>query len=167
MWKSLSLLMCLSGKKTAAPLRMAFSASLCNALFINVSPSGPSTTKIANISQILLPHLFILQQNITNTYQGIQTKQRKKPISNVLTVAEMCVEFLNSLYRVKRRLFAAGGGWKRCGSFFRCPFGLIGTLGLKWIGQHGKTVLHQLEKQNSCLYNLVLFTETKTCTTLC
>lgn len=61
MWKSLSRLTCLSGKKTAAPFRMALTASLCKAFSTNVSPSGPSTTE----TQILFYHNNIILHRLS------------------------------------------------------------------------------------------------------
>lgn len=81
----------------------------------------------------------------------------------VLTVAEVSVEFPDSPNRVRHRLCTAGrGGTSRCcGSLIR-PSALLWAPGLQWVGQHGETVLHQLEQQNSALHHLLSLTETKT-----
>lgn len=76
-----------------------------------------------------------------------------------LTVAEVSVELQHSLNRGRRRLGTAG-----CGRTSRCSGSLIWAPGLQWVGQHGETVLHQLEQQNSALQHLLSLTETKTCT---
>lgn len=74
MWKSLSRLTCLSGKKMAAPLRMAFTASLCKAFSTNVSPSGPSTTKAQTWEMLCLRNqsweLLLSDELLTGSYCG-------------------------------------------------------------------------------------------------
>lgn len=169
MWKSLSRLTCLSGKKTAAPLRMALTASLCKAFSTNVSPSGPSTTG-TQPPQILalqrFSEVFTNQPWQVTTVQGIFTEKVDHLTKNyeswqVLTVAEVSVEFPDSLNRVRQRLHTAGRGWtSRCSLIW--PSAVLQAPGLQRVGQHGETVLHQLEQQNSALQHLLSLTETKT-----
>lgn len=71
MWKSLSRLTCLSGKKTAAPLRTALTASLCKAFSTNVSPSEPSTTETQR------QFIVIVYFNAINTKTAFHSQYNK------------------------------------------------------------------------------------------
>lgn len=81
----------------------------------------------------------------------------------LLTLAEVSVELPDSTDRISQRLSTAGGGSTRRsrGSLIE-PAAPLWAPGLQWVGQHGETVLHQLEQQNSTLQDLFCLTETKT-----
>lgn len=187
MWKSLSRLTCLSGKKTAAPFRMALTASLCRAFSTNVSPSGPPTTETQTWQILLLQRFSHIHRNrlwSAATVQGLSTekvnhltkfKHSTKSFRSaklyeswqVLTLAEVSVEFPDSPNRVGQRLRIAGRGWTSCCcGFLLWPSALPLALGPQWVGQHGETVLHQLEQQNSALQHLLSLTKKKTHTPL-
>lgn len=78
-----------------------------------------------------------------------------------LTVTEVSVELPHSPHRAIKSLSTGGcGQWSRCGTFL-WHLALLFALGLQWVGQHGETVLHQLEQKNSALQHLLSLTETK------
>lgn len=157
---------------------MALSASLCKAFSTNVSPSGPSTTETQTLQRMLLHSFLHILRN--QPWQAKESLQRKLIIwSNltiqtnpfyysqlyeswqVLTVAQMSVEFPDSTDRV--RLCTAGCGCtSRCCGSLIWPSAPLWAPGLQRVGQHGETVLHQLEQQNSALQHLFSLTETKT-----